>query len=191
MFAVSPTFLIAQAWDIQLESNYVSHFEKAMLCRMEAYRDFGPGTSFPVPRLLRHIHLHVSIWWIQPSCFFTLLSLCHELEGREWSTVIFKGEGSHGCRDLHVTLVPRLLSDQRMPVRIACSVALWEATATLKQASLYQQSTRCYSIKQMIQKESPDERHVTLELKLSQFQDMIESGCSWHSNFYPTVLTST
>lgn len=111
------------------------------LCRMEAYCDFGPGTSFPVPRLFRHIHFHVRIWGVQPSCFLTLLSLCHVLERRERYSIILKGESSHSCWDLHITLVPRLLSNERMPVCIACSVALWEGNATLNQPNPFQQST--------------------------------------------------
>lgn len=91
-----------------------------------AYCDFGPGTGFSIPRLLRHIHFHVGIWWVQPSCFLTLLSLCHVFERREWHCIIFKGKSSHSCWDFHITLVPRLFSNERLPVSIACSIPLRE-----------------------------------------------------------------
>lgn len=106
---------------------------------MGAYCDFGPGTGFPIPGLLRHIHFHVGIWGVQPSCFFTLLPLRHVLERREWHCIIFEGKGSHSCWDFHITLVPRLFSNERMPISIACSISLGEGEKPhLKKSILYQ-----------------------------------------------------
>lgn len=152
------------------------------------YCDFGPGTGFTIPRLLRHIHFHVSVWGVQPSCFFTLLSLCHVLERREWHCVILKGKSSHSCWDFHITLVPGLLSNERMPVSIACSIPLRKKKTNLKQSNMYQ--TQHLFFKQMIKKtpllqnkgenifQTPHNLHITLELILSKFQDLVKTDSS-------------
>lgn len=151
-----------------------------------AYCDFGPGTGFPIPRLLRHIHFHVSIWWIQPSGFLTLLFLCHVFERREWYCIVFKGKSSHSCWDFHITLVPRLLSNKRMPICIACPISLRRKKPHEKQSNLYQTASGSQFFKQMIQKDSFVEKQIKRKTSFQiphytpvEIKQISRSGQNW------------
>lgn len=70
--------------------------------------------------------LGVAVGWVEPTSFFSLLPLLQELEGQPSGVaVLVERERCDSGRDLHFTLVPRLLSHDGVSVGVAGPVALW------------------------------------------------------------------
>lgn len=90
-----------------------------------AYHDFGPGADIPAGWLFRNVDLQVAVRRGEPPGSLPLLFLCHELKGaaQTWVTIV-RRHRRHRGGDFHVVLGTGLLTDNGVPIRVACSVSL-------------------------------------------------------------------
>lgn len=104
------------------------------------HHGFSPGADVPAERLFGNIDSQVTVGRVEPTGPFSLLFLCHELEGASQSQLtVLRGHGGHRGRDLHVVLRAGFFADNGVLVRVACSVSLEGHT----KRKLYWRVVRC------------------------------------------------
>lgn len=89
------------------------------------YHGFCPRADVPTGRAFRYIDLQITVRWVEPPGPLFLLFLQHKLKGAVESQLMVLWWHSWHCgRNLHVILGARLLTDNGVPVGVACSVTL-------------------------------------------------------------------
>lgn len=89
------------------------------------YHGFCPGTDVPTGWVFGYIDLQITIRRVEPPGPLFLLFLQHKLKGaRQSQLIVLRWHSWHRGRNLHVILGAGLLTDNGVPVSVACSVSL-------------------------------------------------------------------
>lgn len=93
-------------------------------CPLSSNHGFGSLAAGAALAVLSHLHTQVGVGRVQPAGLFFLLFLGVLPEGGDGPCLLLEDKGGDGGRDLHLTLVLRLLLDKWVTISIASPVAL-------------------------------------------------------------------